>query len=306
MQEVVLSREVAREVIRCIVISARTQAGVKVIDAAKRLGIPQPVYSRFELVRRDDESNPLPGGQRLPDEDKLAELMTMFGAADRMPILSQIHQVAKRGTATGHHTIGLIDQATIYIALEPFAQRIEAYEQRHIPGLLQQQAYAEALIRRTVGLWPEFDTQRALGIRLGRAGILTRPADPVRYTCYLDESVLYRMVISGRLFVDQLEHLLHMSELPNVQLRIVPLDLADSGHPGAIAPTGGPITIVQFTEQWVTGYTENDMSARFHESTSHVQYCGRVMGQYNLLALSEEQSRDRIKRRIRELEDPRG
>jgi hypothetical protein len=306
VQEVVLSREVAREVIRCITISARTQAGVKVIDAAKRLGIPQPVYSRFELVKLDDEGNPLPGGQRLPDEDKLAEMMTMYGAADRLPILMQIHKVARHGTATGHHTIGLIDQATIYIALEPYAQRIEAYEQRHIPGLLQKQAYAEALIRRSVGLWPEFDTERALSIRLARAGILTAQAEPVRYTCYLDESVLYRMVIGGRLFVDQLEHLLHMSELSNVQLRIVPLDLADSGHAGVVAPTGGPLTLVQFTEQWVAGYTENDMSARFHESTSHVQYCGRVMGQYDLLALSEEQSRDRIRRRIRELEDPRG
>lgn len=302
MQEVVLSREVAREVIRCMIIATRELAGTKATEAAKALGVSQPVYTRFELPKRDAEGRQLPGAQRLPDEDKLAEMMTLFGAADRLPILEQIHQVAKRGSATGHHTIGLIDQATVYMALEPKARRIDAFEQRHIPGLLQGKEYAEALIRKGLSLWPEFDTDRALKIRLARPGILLRADDPVHYTCYLDESVLYRMVISGWEFIRQLQHLLHMMALPNVIVRIVPMDLSDSGHPGAVAPTGGSLTLVQFTDQWVAGYTESGLSARFHESHSHVEYCGRVMGQYDLLALSEEQSRERVMRRINELE----
>lgn len=302
MQEIVLSREVAREVIRCMIISARELVPMKTTDAAKFLGIKQPVYSRFELSRRDEAGNQLPGGQRLPDWDKLTKLMHLFNAADRLPILERIYQVAQHGSTTGHHTIGLIDQFTIHIALEPHALCIDSYEQRGFPGLLQSHAYAEALIRKGLAVWPQFDADRALSIRLSRQQILHRPNNPVRYTCYLDESALYRMVVGGWDFIRQLQHVLTLSALPNVTVRIVPLDLADSGHPGAVAPAGGSLTMMRFTEQWVTGYTENGLAGHFHENPAQVQYCGRVMGQYDLLAMSEEQSRERIMRRINELE----
>lgn len=302
MQEVVLSREVAREVIRCMIISMRELARMKTVDAAHALGIKQPVYSRFELPQRNAEGGQLPGGQRLPDWDKLVEMAHLFNAADRLPILEQIHQVAKRGSAGGHHTIGLIDQFAIRVALEPHAQCVDSYEAHSFPGLLQDPVTAESLIRRGMAMWPEFDAERALKIRRARPQILTRMDRPVRYTCYLDESVLYRMVVGRWDFIRQLQHILTMSMLPNVTVRIVPMDLADSGHPGAIAPAAGSLTVLRFTEQWVTGYTENGMAGHFHESPAHVQYCGRVMGQYEVLALSEEQSRERIRRRINELE----
>lgn len=302
MQEVVLSREVAREAIRCMIISMREMAPMKITDTARALDVAQPVYSRFELPKRDSSGNQLPGGQRLPDWDKLVELMQLFGATDRQPILEQIWLVAKYGSPGGHHTIGLIDMFAIYIALEPHALRIDTYEQRGFPGLLQSRAYAEALTRKGLAMWPEFDAERALRIRLARPQILTRADKPVRYTCYLDESALYRMIVGGWDFIRQLQHVLTVSALPNVVLRIVPLDLADSGHPGTVPPAGGSLTMLHFTEQWVTGYTESGMAGYFHETPAQVQYCGRVMGQYGLLAMSEEQSRERIMRRINELE----
>lgn len=302
MQEVVLSREVAREVLRCMIISTRELAKIKAIDAGKALNISQPVYTRFELPKRDESGNQLPGGQRLPDWDKLVEMMQLFNAADRLPILEEIWRVAKRGSAGGHHTIGLIDQFAIRVALEPHARCIDSYEAHSFPGLLQDPTTAEALIRRGMATWPDFDAERALKIRLARPQILTRPERPVRYTCYLDESILYRMVVGRWDFIRQLQHVLTMSMLPNVITRIVPMDLADSGHPGAVTPAAGSLTLLRFTEQWVAGYTENGMAAHFHETPAQVQYCGRVMGQYELLALTEEQSRERIRRRINELE----
>lgn len=306
MQEVVLSRNVARETIRCIIITMRELAHMKISEAAQALGVKQPVYSRFELVQRDDEGNRLPGGVRLPTWDKLVEMAHLFNAADRLPILEPIFKAARYGTETGHHTIGLIDQFTIRVVLEPYARCIDSYEAHTFPGLLQHPATAEALIRRGTAMWPDFDAERALKIRLARPQILTRPDGPVRYTCYLDESVLYRMVVERWEFIRQLQHVLKMSSLPNVVVRIVPMDLAESGHPGAIVPVVGSLTVLRFTEQWVAGYTENGMAGHFHESPAQVQYCGRVMGQYELLALTEEQSRERIRRRINELEAQQG
>ena len=302
MQEVVLSREVAREVIRCMIIGSRELAKKKAIDMAKALKIAQPVYTRFELPNRDSEGNQLPGAQRLPDLDKLAEIMALLGAADRMPILEQIHAVAKLGTPGGYHTIGLIDQAMIYIALEPHARVIGAYENAGIPGLLQTRQYAETLLRNSTLLRPDFNIERALQLRVARPSILTREINPVHYDCYMDESVLYRVVGGSRLFTDQLEHLLVMSELPNVQLRILPMNLASTGHPDAVAPSNVQLSLVEFTDNWVTSYCENAFSGHFYEAPFHVRHGGRVMGQCDVLAWSAEQSRDRIKRRITEME----
>jgi len=303
VQDLTLSSDVAREVIRCLLITCmkRTEPQLKQSDVASHLRIGQPMVNNFLSSRRQG-GRQLPGGRKLPTWDQVGKMMDLFGTTDRLPILEQIYGVAKRGHASEYHTIGLIDQATINLALEPYAQRIEVFEQRQIHGLLQTRAYADALIRKGVSFWPQFDAERALNIRMARPRILLRSNNPVHYTCYLDESALYRMIITGWPFIDQLQHLLQMMTLPNVIIRIVPMDLADSGHPDAVAPTGGSLTVTQFTDDWLTGYTENGLAGHFHESPAQVQYCGRVMGQYDLLAMSEEQSRERIMRRINELE----
>lgn len=303
MQDLTLSSDVAREVIRCVLITCMNLADppLKQSDVAAHLGVGQPMVNNFISPKRSG-GRQLPGGRKLPTWDQVGKMMTLFGTTDRLPILEQIHQVAKRGAASEYHTIGLIDQATVHLALEPYARRIEVFDQRQFHALLQTRAYADALIRKGVSFWPTFNAERALDIRMARPRILLRENTPVHYTCYVDESALYRMVIGGWSFIKQLQHVLQMMTLPNVVVRIVPMDLADSGHPDAVAPTGGSLSVVQFTEEWLTGYTENGLSGHFHESPAQVQYCGRVMGQYDLLAMSEEQSRERIMRRINEVE----
>lgn len=54
----------------------------------------------------------------------------------------------------------------------------------------------------------------------------SRPArdrTPLKLSVVLDESVLLRPIGKPRLMYDQLQHLVQMSDLPNIELRVLPL-----------------------------------------------------------------------------------
>lgn len=305
MQEITLSKDVAREVIRCI-LNTCSQLGAEQLsqtDIATRVGVGQSLVNQWLSPKRVNGVQ-VPGARKLPAWDDLCKLMELFGTTDRLPILEQIHRVARRGNPLPDgYIVGLMDQAVLLFALEPYARAFQVFHDRAVPGLLQTQLYAQALIYGGAPLRPDFDADRALAVRLTRSRIITRDVDPVHYTCYLDEAVLYRMIVRGQAFIDQLEHLITMSHLPNVALRIVPLDMADSGHPDTAAPSATTLTLAHFTDQWVMGYTENGLAAQFWEKPFQIEYCGRIMGQFDLLAMSAEESRQRIQRRISELEE---
>ncbi len=110
-----------------------------------------------------------------------------------------------------------------YVGLEAEASRIRDYGLGYIPGLLQTAGYARAIVRAAVPPWvPEIVEQRVRG-RMARQQILSRP-DPPRFQAVLDESVLHRVVGSREIMYAQLARLLEASQLPNVDLRVIPYE----------------------------------------------------------------------------------
>lgn len=101
------------------------------------------------------------------------------------------------------------------------ARTLRWYEHSYIPGLLQTDAYAEAVLSRDPRVTPEVVKERHAD-RVERRAILTRenPAPPNLW-CLIDESALRRTVGGPSVMADQLAYLLHMAELPNVTLQVV-------------------------------------------------------------------------------------
>ncbi|PZS31390.1 MAG: transcriptional regulator [Pseudonocardiales bacterium] len=119
-----------------------------------------------------------------------------------------------------------------FVWLEARASDIQSFDNVVVPGLLQTQEYAEAIMRAADPDSAEAQIQSWIDLRMRRQEVLDR-ADPPQITMLLDESVLRRQVGSAALSRRQLEHLLVSADRPRVSLRVLPLTIGL--HPGATA-----------------------------------------------------------------------
>ncbi|POM22949.1 hypothetical protein BTM25_51550 [Actinomadura rubteroloni] len=105
-----------------------------------------------------------------------------------------------------------------FVQREAQAVGMDCFEAHVIPGLLQTKAYARAVL--DTGR-PVSEIQALVEQRMERQGALVRPL-PLRAWFVLDEATLRRQVGSSAIMREQLEHLLSVTEKPNIQVRIVP------------------------------------------------------------------------------------
>jgi transcriptional regulator with XRE-family HTH domain len=123
-----------------------------------------------------------------------------------------------------------------FIGLEQGTSLIRGFEPMIVPGLLQTQDYmveaiAAGLPRRTGRV-----VRQIIEVRLARQEVLTRSTEPAQFVVVVDESVLRRVVGGPKVMADQLSHVLHLTERPNVDLYVVPFErgispgLAASSH----------------------------------------------------------------------------
>ncbi|MFC4060889.1 helix-turn-helix domain-containing protein [Planomonospora corallina] len=128
-----------------------------------------------------------------------------------------------------------------YIGLEADAAVIRTYEAQVIPGLLQTEAYARAVIEATATRPSAGHVEKKIDIRLARQRLLTAD-DPVRLHAVLDEAVLVREAGGPETMREQLVSLLQRSELPNVTIQVLPF------RGGAHPAMDGPFIILEFPD----------------------------------------------------------
>ncbi len=106
--------------------------------------------------------------------------------------------------------------ASPYYDLEVQATRIHKWELRCIPGLLQTEDYARAIMRtglpRGVGESLDHDVK----MRIDRQGILTSDNPPLAWFI-IDESVLHKPYGNMK---KQITHIAEVAELPNIVIQI--------------------------------------------------------------------------------------
>jgi hypothetical protein len=128
-----------------------------------------------------------------------------------------------------------------YIGLEAEASAIHSYESQFVPGLLQTEDYARAVISGgQVRPDPEA-AERRVAARMARQELFTRP-EPPEIWAVLDESVILRPVGGPAVMAAQLRHLIEVSTRPNAVVTVQVLPLAAGAHPGM----SGPFVILSF------------------------------------------------------------
>jgi transcriptional regulator with XRE-family HTH domain len=135
--------------------------------------------------------------------------------------------------AAGMPSIG--EQLAQLIEYERTASRITDVAPLVLPGLLQTSDYARAVL----GEGP--DTETRVALRVGRADVVTRRRNPVEFIALIDSEVLVRPFAERDVMHDQLEHLLRMTELPNVTIQVV-----SSTRPGWHPAMAGPFILLEF------------------------------------------------------------
>lgn len=136
-----------------------------------------------------------------------------------------------------------------WLDAEENATQLRYYHPTLIPGLLQTENYARALLR-TDATRTDAEVEKLVASRMERQQILKRENPPL-IVAVLDESALrLREAIMG----EQLTHLARMAELPYVHLHVIP---ADAGlHVGL----SGPIALARTAEGAWVGDLENQLA----------------------------------------------
>ncbi|MEU3577757.1 helix-turn-helix transcriptional regulator [Streptomyces globisporus] len=128
------------------------------------------------------------------------------------------------------------------LTLESDAVRIYAYQSVVVPGLLQTDAYAEAVIRGTGSKRMSDEEVRTLvDLRLARQAIFDRDDAP-QYLCILDESVLHRQVGGPAVTAAQLRNLVEVSDRPGIAVQVIPYSQ------GAYVGMDGPFTVYSYPD----------------------------------------------------------
>lgn len=130
---------------------------------------------------------------------------------------------------------------TLY-ALEADASGIDIFQTVVVPGLLQTPEYATALYKGIFRDMPERDVKALVELRMRRQQVALRKQDPVELTCVIDEAAFLRPVGGAEVMRGQARALRELTERPNVDIRVFPLDFGP--HPAMM----GPFTILRFTE----------------------------------------------------------
>ncbi|WDZ90280.1 helix-turn-helix transcriptional regulator [Nocardiopsis sp. HUAS JQ3] len=210
----------------------RNDSGLSRAEVADRVGITDSTLWRYET------------GMTRPKPGDVAILLDVYGVhgAEREELIEMAKHARKRGWWHRHRQ-ALKPGFDSYIGLEAAASVVRTFQTIVVPGILQTEAYARAVTEQTaITSAPDLADEKVL-VRMSRQELIIRTDDPLHVVAVLDEAVLRRQVGGPTTMQGQLQHLVELSERPNVTIRVVPF-----AH-GAHAGMDGPFYLLEFPEQ---------------------------------------------------------
>ncbi|MYQ33464.1 helix-turn-helix transcriptional regulator [Streptomyces sp. SID4956] len=234
----------------------REAAGLSREEAARILRVAPATVRRMETA---EVSLKIPYVQML---------LTAYGVpeheADTFVALAE--DANRPGWWQRYHDV-LPEWFSLYVSLEGAARIIRSYEPHFVPGLLQTEDYARAVLEAgTIGTAGPETVERHVALRMERQKLLERP-DPPHLWVLMEETVLRRPVSGdSRVMRDQLDKLLEFAARDRVTLQIA--EFADGPHPGTYAP----FSLFRFAEPELPDmvFTEHLTGALYLDSRKEV------------------------------------
>jgi hypothetical protein len=221
----------------------------------------------------------------------LRKLLDLYKVEDRAYV-SELIDMARRATERGWWQSFSSDVVPTALAnligLEAEARTIRSYEPELVPGLLQTEAYARAIMRAWQPAWTAADIDRRVEIRLGRQDVLHQDSSPApQVNCIINEAVLRRAVGGNEVMHEQIELLAKERDPANVTVQVLPFN--SGAHPAM----AGPFQILTFFDPGDLGvvHVEGAVSALTLERPEELRRYDEIWGALQARALSPEDSR---------------
>ncbi|WKX73349.1 helix-turn-helix transcriptional regulator [Streptomyces sp. XD-27] len=202
----------------------REKAGLSYEQAGRALDVTHATIRRMEKAEV---------GLKIPYVEKL---LATYGVVDGEEIdafLALAREANRRGWWHRFKDV-LPDWFSAFVSLEGEASVIRAYEPHYVPGLLQTEAYAHAVLRAGMPHATDAEIDRLVALRVERQTRLTRPDPPLLWVV-MDETVLRRPIGGPEVMRGQIDRLIEAGEtMPGVRLQIMPF--ASGPHPAMYGP----------------------------------------------------------------------
>ncbi len=255
----------------------RELKGMTAEEVADRLLVSQSKISRLE------------NGRRSISQRDVRDLCGVYEVEDHR-VVDSLMQMAKDSRQQGWwHAFGDVPYS-VYIGLETDAASLRVYDPQVVPGLLQTQAYAEALIHGALPEVAQADIEKRVKVRMRRQDRISSTEYPLRMWTVLDEAALRRVVGDKQIMIQQLERLIEVSRLPHVTVQVLPFKMG--AHPGV----SGQYAILEFPDAADSSvvYIEGVTSDLYLEKAQDVQLYTVMYEHLRAQALNADQSRDFI------------
>ena len=267
----------------------REQAKLRLDEVATQLMISNSKLSRLET------------GQGIPQPRDVRDLINFYQVNDT-PLAERLMRWTREGRRQGWwkdyaHVVG---EADAHLALESGAAVMRFFVPTVLPGLLQTEHYARALLRELLPRHTDHEVDQSVQIRLRRKEIIFRAEEPVRLLTVIDEAALRRVVGSTETMRHQLEMLIEWSKLPNVVVQIFPFDA------GANEAMTGMFSIIQFADDIDRDVVsvESHLGHRYLEQESQVLLHLRMFDSVSHQSLEPLASRDLIRQILQSYPTP--
>ncbi|MBT8224978.1 MAG: helix-turn-helix domain-containing protein [Dactylosporangium sp.] len=248
----------------------RERAGLTTEDVAAHVDCSSSTISRIEGGKV---------GVRRGALLQLLELYQVIDEAHRETLLALAKQGKQRGWFARFGDLPATYSR--FIGLESAAVEMRDYEALVVPGLLQTEDYARALIIAD----PSFDAgsvETRVRVRMERQALLTR-SDPLKFFAILDESVIRRQIGGSDVMCAQRKHLAEIGQLPNITIQVLPF----SG--GAYPGMAGSFAILDFRDTPSVVYAEA-LTGDIYQEADDVRRYSVVFENLRAAALSPSES----------------
>ena len=264
----------------------REEAGITREQAGDAIRASHAKISRLELGRVGFK------------ERDVVDLLALYGVTDDQQlatVMDLMRQANTRGWWQQHSDV-LPTWFENYLRLEQVAKMVRTYQVQFVPGLIQHEDYARAVVTSGHRSRSDYEIERRVQLRMDRQRMLHQPDAP-RLWAVIDEAALTRPVGPPRVMRAQITHLLEVSEAPNIDVQVLPF------HSGAHAAAGGSFTILRFAEPDLPDvvYLEQLTSAVYLDKRSDVEDYVMIMERISVQAETPARSTATLRRLLNEL-----
>jgi transcriptional regulator with XRE-family HTH domain len=178
-----------------------------------------------------------------PHRRTLITLLALYKATDEESeyLLALLKEAGNQGWLQPYHS-ELPEEYTAYISFESEARAVRTYESLFIPGLLQTEDYARAVVRGTLPVATDTEVEDRVRARVERQSLLVGRSR-LTFWAVVDEAAIRRSVGGPEVMRAQLAHLLEVSGAPNITLQVIPFGAG--AHPGM----AGQFILLEFPDR---------------------------------------------------------